>query len=147
MELRHWIPKGPHMNSETKWNGILIHILLWHWNIYIGCYKSTWQILETTWKPQEIFYPGLIVYGNSWWQEKKKKEEEEFGVQNKWAVSFNMVRILLLEACELLFCRWYSLATIWTKQKTFSNVHWKSNCSAENGTTMITHVTLSLTPH
>lgn len=72
VELRHWIPKRPHMNSETKWNGILIHFLLCHWNIYIGCYKSEWQILESTWKPQEIFY-SCVIYGNSWWQRKNSE--------------------------------------------------------------------------
>lgn len=69
------IPKGPHMNSETEWNGILMHFLLCHWNIYIGCYKSTWQILVTTWKPQEIFY-SCLIYENSWCQKKKKKDSE-----------------------------------------------------------------------
>lgn len=54
-----------------------VSLLLCHWNIYIGCYKSEWQILETTWKPQEIFYPSLI-YGNSWCQKKKKRMNSEF---------------------------------------------------------------------
>lgn len=81
--------------------GGTVSFLLRHWNTDIGCYKSEWQILETTWKPQEIFYPSLI-YGNSWWQERKKRE---FGVQSKCAVSSNVIRIPLLEVNYLLFCR------------------------------------------
>lgn len=81
-----------------------ISLLLCHWNIYVGCYKSEWQILETTWKPQEIFYPSLI-YGNSWCQKKKKKE---FRVQSKCTVSFNVIRTLLLEAiyCFVDYINW-----------------------------------------
>lgn len=36
---------------------------------------------------------------------KKKKEKKEFRVQSKCAVSSNVIRIPLLEADYLLFCR------------------------------------------
>lgn len=95
------IPKGPRMNSETKWNGILIHVLLCHWNIYVGCYKSTWQILETTWKPQEIFYP-CSIYGNSGWQKIKQNSEFRANVQyllTWWRYCYLKLNIYYFAGC------------------------------------------------